>query len=62
MFRWGEYLRLCMTEKFKVGKAKEVIKSMIYTETTYNKYQALRAITPSVICVELGPTTRIFSS
>jgi hypothetical protein len=49
-----------MKENFNVGKAEEGIKSMIYIETTYNNYQALRAIIPSVISVELGRTTRIF--
>jgi hypothetical protein len=33
----GWKLRLCMKEKFNVGKAKEDIKIMIYTATTYNK-------------------------
>jgi hypothetical protein len=49
-----------MTENFNVGKAKEDIKILIHTETTYNKYKALRTIFPSVICVELGPRTRFF--
>jgi hypothetical protein len=49
-----------MTENFNVGKANEDIKIVIYTETTYNKYKALRTVIPSIICAEVGPTTRTF--
>lgn len=30
-------MRLCMAENFNVGRAKEDIKCMIYTDTIYNK-------------------------